>query len=1568
VAKVKVINNQLNGNLNGGYFNDTPSNTIFSFGKFFVTTNFDGKETTDYTNTLSSFVRPVTLETLGVNEKQSEIFDYYSTNVVLNLDKSDLNTFVRFGSAYEFLRVSIQNIILNYPGSLFANSQSIQGGNTTYKEYSYNEVSNTTTFYVPVEYLDNTFGIIYNEGNETIPDDDELKNLNDSYLKYVIWSTLEGDTLYPIVGYSGNSVDSTGVFVSGITKANHIKLEVEGNPFVLNGIGTTGSLDFHIRPNNIIFEEFRALLSSYEQNIISQREETDGFVFILKDPTLLEDGKIVYSDSQILWATGDKYNIDINTPAYQKFLKIVLTIGAKYDKIKTDLIARFLTPSSLKTYDFTEEGKVNKLLRIYGREFDQMRQFIDSLVHINKVTYDKINNIPDQLIKNMSNTFGWDYFSLVNEKELVDGFLTIDDNERNLNDNILPAEIDIELWRRIINNTSYFWKSKGTRHAIKSMFLLIGIPEPFINITEYVYTVDGKINPNTVPLTQAEFPSNSLPYDIGGYPIAPLETNDFYFQLSGNTDSGQAYLDVFRMAGFNLSATVDNKKSWVQASGTTRIHNTTPQYYQEDSKLVINTKEIDVALDTARGIEYDVWEYIQKDFEANSSGYTLPYSYVNISLPYADSENTFQIPTTYNNQGDFEVRYNGILLNAPKTGTTLTDYQADYIINYTANTFTISGTAINGGGRRDVIQATFVNSGTTSSISGITIQYIVTRLQATNGSIYLDLPSYPRGDLQLTINGIALTKGTSQFTADYILDPANSSGGTNRIIIQNPDIVTFLNSNPTVQVAYMEVAGSNDINLRSEVVRVDSFNTSKIYFNASANKYVYKLNYKVTNTNDVKFLINGIALEPNLDYNINVQNPFEIFLPKGIKYGDVISTYYLVADSSAFTPVVGDNFGLGDISNLSFLEFIELIQRKMINARNRKVVTDFKGGWYPALLRIYEDYLDRALLSDDNPLHSNGYTFQNLYPFLSKYNAFFQRFVDQLLPATIILKRGGLLIRNSVFTKQKHWYKRGVNVANPSNLTKDMRGNDLVQFFGDDGSKFQIVQQILPPPPPPTQLYVETTLGVLGSLTTGGKNIIGYEELSKYGIDYKKINYYYSTSEPIGLENLTEGIDFEVEDVGNDWTRISDTDPLTLNHFSMTLTGLEYDTDYQYRAFVQSPSTGYTGNTRLIHTPVAPLPPPSIETTIATSVTQTTIVATGGQNIVRYGDIQYYAMQYRTGITGSWLLQPSPPTSGPLGVNYFTKTITGLSPDTLYQYRAYMIVNGITYYGTIKQKTTLELPPIAPTVKTGLAGTATETSFPVTNNVIGNKGNPTIIVEYGILWTTNPSLGTSTNLKLTSILPSGIYKDSTISDIGTGVYWDKDATKLPSNTTVYYRAFARNDDAISAVGYGTVETKQTDGPIYVYIDSISDDSSIPEGLNSFGGKISTSKPITSGMGFCLTYTACTRSSTSVGLAQPITADSCIMRSTIPCGFAHSHVEALVADTNWCSTINTIKIDSLCIPSNYCVCVTACSHFDNVCDDYINSAKITLSSISNQCGGIFEICKPSTLLAISESQH
>ena len=1046
MAKVKVINNNLNQSLNGDSFDNTTSQTLFQFGRFKVTSNFDGRKLVDYSKELSTFTRPVTLENLGLTDVESEETTIKTKNAVLNLDRSDLNTFTKFGSAYEFIRTSIENIISNYPGSLFIDSEIQRGGNLTITNFNYDPIKNISYFEVPSEFAINKFGLVFNKGNDSEPDNKKIKNLNKSFHEYIIWSTqYPNDNSHTIISFTGDSASQQPY--------PYLTIKCTGNPFPFLSGNSNASFSFHLKPRTKIFEDFRLSLSEYEKYIVSSRSKTNGFNFMMKDPKLLENGNINYRNRNILWETNDGYNIDIDTPSYRKFLEIVLGIANKYDQIKTDLVARFLSPASLQTYDLTENKKTSKLLRIYGAEFDQLKQFIDSLVYINKVTYDKKKNLPDQIVSNLARTFGWDYFQLVKEDELMESLFGFEEAERDLDKDLIPAEVDIELWRRILINTNYFWKSKGTRDAIKSIFLMIGIPEPFINITEHVYTVDGPIDPRDVNLTLSDLPSASLPYDSSGYPIAPTQTSDFYFQISGNSDSGQAYMNNFRNVGFNLNYQVDNKKSWIQTGSTYRHHYSSPDYYQLNSKLVLNTKEVDVALDTARGIEYDVFRYIKEiDFPANSTAYTMPYSYVNLSLGVPQGQTqSFTLPSNLTpSEGDIEVRFNGILLNSGKvydytTDTTTTgNTENDYII--TGNTLTLlGGSAKKTNNDRDVVQVTYIYSGQTANpITGLTVNYIVSRVTPNPSGTKITLPEVPSGDVQLTINGIAATKGTSQFNADYVINPNNPQ----ELIIQNQSLISYFAENPYAQIAMVHVNQPDVLEAKSEIIRVDSLISGKIYYKASANKTILRLNYKVNDVKNVKVLVNGIALEPGTDYTINSNNSYELYLPAGINLGDVIRASHVLGGDVVVSPVIDDGFGLGDISQMSFLEFLDLVEKRTVNATNRKTVTNFRGGWYPTLLNVYTTYLRRGELNENDPLKSNGYTFENLYPFLNKYNAFFQRFVDQLLSATIIQKKGGLLIRNTVFTRQKFTYRRGVSFDFGGGISEPLN------YLGSDGATY----------------------------------------------------------------------------------------------------------------------------------------------------------------------------------------------------------------------------------------------------------------------------------------------------------------------------------------------------------------------------------------------------------------------------------------------------------------------------------------------------------------------------------
>lgn len=78
---------------------------------------------------------------------------------------------------------------------------------------------------------------------------------------------------------------------------------------------------------------------------------------------------------------------------------------------------------------------------------------------------------------------------------------------------------------------------------------------------------------------------------------------------------------VTKSPGFELDRIIDNKKSWVKATETTRREfsikkgdDTQPirytDYYLEDERQVLNTKEIDLDINIASAVETDVWCYI----------------------------------------------------------------------------------------------------------------------------------------------------------------------------------------------------------------------------------------------------------------------------------------------------------------------------------------------------------------------------------------------------------------------------------------------------------------------------------------------------------------------------------------------------------------------------------------------------------------------------------------------------------------------------------------------------------------------------------------------------------------------------------------------------------------------------------------------------------------------------------------------------------------------------------------------------------------------------------------------
>jgi len=1014
LTKRRIIRNSIfNENVVGTNFENTPSTTIFRLGNFTLDTNLESRIIGDFSNRITTFSKEYTLENIGVSETVSEKIFKNENRLRLNIDFNEISSYARYGSVEDLFRFTIKNIIQNFPYSIRSVNEINSGVVNTILNFSYNNLENISTFRIPTISLINISNIIVDSNNNIPNIENPLKNFNLTKDKYVIWSADKPDIEYPILGFSGN-----------IETDNFITLSVKGKLFNLNN--TTLSKTFHIKPSEKEFFNFVFDLNDIEKYILNKKNK-DGFIFKLKD--LKEDGRS-FNTRNFVWPTSDDYNLDLNTISYTIFLNTLINLGKRYDDFKTDTIYRLYTTDSLKEFDTSNDQKIKKLIRTYGFEFDKIRRLVDGFATLNNITYKKEKSVPDILIKNLAKTLGWEVFDIVKEDDLLNKIFSVGTSD--VSKSLIPSEIDIELWRRILVNTKWFFKSKGTRKSIETIFKLVGIPEEFILLNEYIYLAENKleledrvlsIDRNQV-FTDLEV-INPSSFNEQGYPIAVQENTNFFFQISGNTDSGQAYINRFRENGFVVDDIVDNKKSWLITRELEQREDFNTGYELNDSRLIINTKEIDIGLSISRALENNVFKSNKiLNFPLCSTGVTTNIFYVNTPLNSTSTQQgVFDIPDIP--EGDIQVSVNGITLTIDE----------DYTISGTnRNRIVLEELILNQfNGVTDIITITYVNDPIDGNRN--LVEYVVLKLGFTiNNQTIINLPDEPLGEIQLVLNGLTLKPGKTSFDGDYYINPNNR----NEIIITSQEINDSLSNTDIITVMYLKEINDDTLIKYADTHTITSFFNSKLYFNNVINRYVYITDYSISQISTIKITLNGFTLTNNKDFILDSINKKKIIFSPNIvlKINDVINVFYVIN-----TEPTSDCIDFLDINiqEANFGEYIDTVLNNLIDVKNRKIITDNNGGVYPKLSYLYDTYIK----SSQNSQFINEYTFNNLYMYVKRFDNYFTILLDQLLPATTIIRKSGIIISNNIFGLQKYRYIRGINdgsefVGQTERLTCDL--------------------------------------------------------------------------------------------------------------------------------------------------------------------------------------------------------------------------------------------------------------------------------------------------------------------------------------------------------------------------------------------------------------------------------------------------------------------------------------------------------------------------------------------------
>ena len=574
-------------NLVGLQFASTKGTPLFSFGDFSITTNL---ETSQGMNPMSDHPMVYNYQKNGFNT---------NLNIFINFNYSDITNYANYGSLAERLRSAVNGIITDFPAALFYN-QSLYN-------LSYDAGTNITQFKLLINYIYNPYNIILTSGGllDNSISGGTLRNIVKYYNKFVIDYN---DTENPIVDLTSDDI--------------YLTISVNGNLFS----STTAS--FLIKPNYLerenVFKQFDEI-----QQFLLNRNSNPLYTATFNYRRYI-DGSLIDGDTNITWETYFYgYNPNINLTYLEEYITNLVNIGNDIDEIKSNLIARFYVSDSIIDFD-TSDQKIQKILQVYGRSFDEIKKYIDGLAFANTVTYDKKNNASDQLIKNLAETIGWKADTIYSSNDLLTN--VFGDNTTQVltnNKNMTPYELDIEFWRRLFLNSAYLFKSKGTRKALEFILEYIGAPESLYELNEYVFLVDGKISINelesVINLTEIQnntiIDTSTIPVDTEGYPYILDNSDNFYYQMP----TYKEYFEKFPGLnyGYELTQEVDNKKVWF-VSGVTDvvraeyIDESYANYETNDERLVLNNKFIDLNLKLSKPIENDVYNYYYTTLSGNT--------------------------------------------------------------------------------------------------------------------------------------------------------------------------------------------------------------------------------------------------------------------------------------------------------------------------------------------------------------------------------------------------------------------------------------------------------------------------------------------------------------------------------------------------------------------------------------------------------------------------------------------------------------------------------------------------------------------------------------------------------------------------------------------------------------------------------------------------------------------------------------------------------------------------------------------------------------------------------------
>ncbi len=606
----RVGNTRTLTGLPGGSFGleRADSTTLFTLGSYRVGTNLRPAvlpDTLYQAGQVQTVAESVSLASLQIESlAEAERASFFQRQLRLPTDPSRLENYAHYGSLAQRLRSALRQVLTAFPAGLVMEPFQADGTPTAgVYSHSYDTTLDESECELKTFVLQNPYELNYHQhATESRPGQPDLLRQSERYV--LVYEEVE----YPVIFVEGTTNDQSAI----------LRVRVRGQLFPLDAPAQL-AVQLLIRP---AARWARAQL----------REQTDELALYLcggvdaplGEPTAVfqlpvetdnqEDGGVELQRIELTWPRPDGYHLAASGVSYETYAEEVRYWGETFDSYKTDLlVSRFAPPESLLALDTTEEGKIPALLRIWGRQLDDTKSFIDGLVRVNHLDYDATQSVPDQLVRNLAATLGWQVSPLLGEDQLLQRLFSVG-APSEVGGNGVPPDLDAELWRRIAINSHWFFRAKGTRHAVESMLALLGIPTELFVFQEHAY-----IGTPTGATPVSSDTSNFLASDPQ---LTPLYQN---------TGTERNYLNGLRARGYQLRRVVDNRKVWVEPSAEQQAEGydlnddaRLTHLRMEPGEKYFPSKEVSLSINPARAWNNAFYQYVTQDgLPSSTNPYTL---------------------------------------------------------------------------------------------------------------------------------------------------------------------------------------------------------------------------------------------------------------------------------------------------------------------------------------------------------------------------------------------------------------------------------------------------------------------------------------------------------------------------------------------------------------------------------------------------------------------------------------------------------------------------------------------------------------------------------------------------------------------------------------------------------------------------------------------------------------------------------------------------------------------------------------------------------------------------------